>query len=109
MATETKLNRRQLVKLSASAAAGFIIASTATAQEAALSESDPTALALGYAEDATTVDAAKWTKKAASGGSNQFCSNCTLYRPIDDEWGGCSIFPGKKVKGAGWCNAWVSS
>lgn len=108
MTTRTELNRRQLIRLSAGAAAGLIIASTSTAQEAALSESDPTALALGYAEDALTVDTAKWTKKAGPGGDNQFCRNCSLYQPIDDVWGGCSIFPGKKVKGAGWCNAWVS-
>jgi hypothetical protein len=109
MATRTTLNRRQLVKLSAGAAAGLIIARTSTAQEVALSESDPTAVALGYVEDASTVDTEKWTKRAGPGGDNQFCSNCSLYRPIDDVWGGCSIFPGKKVKGGGWCNAWVSS
>ncbi len=107
MTNETTLNRRQLVKLGAGAAAGLIIASTATAQDAVV-ESDATAVALGYAEDATTVDTAKWTKKAGPGGENQFCNNCALYQPIDDEWGACSIFPGKKVKGAGWCNAWVS-
>ena len=50
-----------------------------------------------------------WTKKAGPGGDNQFCNNCALYQPIDDEWGKCSIFPGKKVKGAGWCNAWVTA
>lgn len=109
MKTETSLNRRQLVTLGASAAAGLIIARSATAEEVALSESDPTAAALGYVENASTVDTAKWTKKAGPEGDKQMCSNCSLYQPIDDEWGGCSIFPGKKVKGAGWCNAWVSN
>ena len=108
MIKDTTLNRRQLVKLGAGAAAGLIIASTANAQEA-LAESDPTAVALGYAEDASSVDTAKWTKKAGPGGENQFCNNCSLYQPIDDTWGTCSIFPGKKVKGAGWCNAWVAA
>jgi hypothetical protein len=107
MNTKTSLNRRQLVKLGAGAAAGLIIARTSVAEEVALSESDPTAVALGYAEDASAVDTAKWSKKAGPGGDQQFCNNCSLYRPIDDAWGGCSIFPGKKVKGAGWCNAWV--
>ncbi len=109
MANEITLNRRQMIRLSAGAAAGLIIASTATAQETALSESDPTALALGYVEDATSVDTAKWPKRASLDGDAQFCNNCSLYRPIDDVWGGCSIFPGKKVKGAGWCNAWIGS
>ncbi len=109
MENETPLNRRQLVKLSACAAAGLIIARSATAEEAALSESDPTAMALGYVEDASTVDTTKWTKKAGPDGDKQVCSTCSLYQPIDDTWGGCSIFPGKKVKGAGWCNAWISN
>ena len=108
MTSETPLNRRQLVKLSASAAAGLIIASSSSAQEAALAESDATAVALGYVEDASKVDTARWTKKAGPDGDKQMCSSCSLYQPIDDEWGGCSIFPGKKVKGAGWCNAWIS-
>ena len=98
-----------MIRLSAGAAASLIIASTATAQETALSESDPTALALGYVEDATSVDTAKWPKRASPDGDTQFCNNCSLYRPIDDVWGGCSIFPGKKVRGAGWCNAWIGS
>ena len=40
MATETTLNRRQLVKLSASTAAGLIIASSASAQQAALAPAE---------------------------------------------------------------------
>jgi hypothetical protein len=102
------VNRRQIVKLGIGTAAGLIIARTSFAEETALAESDPTALALGYAEDASQVDTAKWTKKAGPGGDAQFCNNCALYQPIDGEWGKCSIFPGKKVKGAGWCNAWVA-
>ncbi len=107
MSNKTVLNRRQLVKLGASAAGGLIIARSVTAGEEALSETDPTAVALGYVENAEMVDTTKWTKKAGPGGENQLCSTCSLYQPIDDVWGGCSIFPGKKVKGAGWCNAWI--
>jgi hypothetical protein len=109
MKNEVPLNRRQLVKLGVGAAAGLVIASSDAAGEEALSESDPTASALGYAEEASAVDSGKWTKKAGPGGDEQMCSNCSLYQPIDDEWGGCSIFPAKKVKGAGWCNAWISN
>mgnify|MGYP001827135877 FL=1 len=109
METKSVINRRQLLELGLGGAAGLIIARSSIAEEDALSESDPTALALGYAENASAVDTSKWTKKAGPGGDKQMCSNCSLYQPIDAEWGGCSIFPGKKVKGAGWCNAWISN
>lgn len=102
-----EVTRRQLL-----AATGAIIASSAVGRVALadaerLSESDPTALSLGYAEDASKVDTAKWTKKAGPSGARQVCANCSLYSASDDEWGSCSIFPGKLVAGAGWCNAWV--
>ena len=84
MATETTLNRRQLVKFSASAAAGFIIASTSTAQESALSESDPTAMALGYAEDATTVDTGRIQQVDATQAANRSAgvSNSSVFRGL---------------------------
>ena len=76
----------------------------ASAQEAALpkvNEEDPMAKALNYVHDAKTVDAAKRP-------SDRLCNNCALYQgAVDDEWGGCSIFPGKAVAGRGWCSAWA--
>ena len=59
------------------------------------------ATALNYVHDARTVDAAKRM-------SNQFCNNCALFGgTAEDDWEKCSIFPGKLVAGAGWCNAWA--
>lgn len=72
-----------------------------------LSPDDPQAQALGYYEDAAEVDVAKWPKKAGPDGAEQNCISCALYQAGDDGWGACGIFPGKLVKGAGWCNAWV--
>jgi hypothetical protein len=63
-----------------------------------LSESDPAAAALHYAEDANQ-------SKEAQPGAN--CSNCILYK--DTPGGGqgqCKLFPGKLVKTAGWCSSW---
>ncbi len=66
-----------------------------------VSEDDAMAKALSYVHDATTVDAAKRP-------SDRFCYNCSLYAGgVDDEWAGCSIFPGKAVAGRGWCSAWA--
>ena len=73
-----------------------------------LDENDPAAKSLGYAHDATKVDVAKFPKHAGPDGANQFCHSCQLYTgKAGDEWGPCSIFPGKLVSANGWCNAWV--
>jgi hypothetical protein len=48
--------------------------------------------------------ALKYTEKSPDGA--KLCSNCQLFQGAG-EWGGCALFPGKKVAGAGWCSAWV--
>lgn len=66
-----------------------------------LDENDPTAKALNYVHDAKTVDSAKRS-------SEHFCNNCALFAgESDDEWAGCSIFPGKAVANQGWCSVWA--
>lgn len=71
---------------------------------ARLSEDDPQAKALAYRHEASTVDAAAQPRYQPG----QVCSNCALYvGEADAEWGGCSIFPGKLVKGTGWCNVYA--
>ncbi|MGB5739389.1 MAG: high-potential iron-sulfur protein, partial [Woeseia sp.] len=69
-----------------------------------LMENDPQATALGYVHDSSTVDSAKQPRHQAG----QACVNCALYTGADgDEWGGCSIFPGKLVAAAGWCSVYA--
>ena len=66
-----------------------------------VSEDEPMAKALNYVHDAGSVDAAKRF-------SDRYCNNCVLFAGnTDDEWAGCSIFPGKAVAGRGWCTAWA--
>lgn len=66
-----------------------------------VSEDDPMAQALNYVHDASTVDEAKRP-------ADRYCYNCSLYAgSADDEWAGCSIFPGKAVAGRGWCSTWA--
>ena len=71
---------------------------------AKVSETDPAAQALGYREDATKVDKAKYPKFAAG----QSCGSCQLYqgKPADAS-GPCTIFQNKLVSSKGWCSAWV--
>lgn len=65
-------------------------------------ESEATAKALKYVHNATKAD------QAARGGDDRFCSNCQFYTGNEgQEWGPCSLFPGKSVNANGWCNAWA--
>lgn len=73
----------------------------------ALEESDPTASSLGYSQDASKVDVAKYPKKGEANGAQQKCDSCALYQTANNpEWGKCTIFAGKLVKNGGWCNSW---
>ncbi len=97
--------RRQFIRttaLIASSAALVPLAANAQDNPAMLSEDDPTAIALGYRADATTVDLNKYPSKA----SDQLCSNCSLYASSGDGVGKCAAVPSRLVAGAGWCGAW---
>lgn len=71
-----------------------------------LEESDPTAQSLGYVHDAADVDGSQQPRYE----EGQVCANCSLYTAdssSEEDWGGCSIFPGKLVNANGWCSAYV--
>jgi len=69
-----------------------------------LSESDPTAAALGYKANASTVDRAKFPQYAAG----QSCSNCALYQgAAGSSSGPCTIYAGKLVSATGWCASYT--
>ncbi|MBT8445714.1 MAG: High potential iron-sulfur protein [Gammaproteobacteria bacterium] len=63
--------------------------------------SDPTARALSYKHDATTVDPAKRSD------ANAICASCQLFAAGENGWGKCTLFPGKLVNANGWCAGWV--
>ena len=112
---EIKISRRRFIGTALAAAALTPIAGKGLLNAAhagdlpKVSEDDPTAKALGYVHDVKSVDTSKFPKRAGEAGANQFCHNCSLYQAAEgEEWGKCSIFPGKLVKGEGWCNAWVA-
>lgn len=95
-------SRRQFMIYTTAGLASLTMASQAQAQ-AMLGEAEPTAVALGYKADAKTVEKAKFPKYA----DGQLCSNCQLYSSKSADAGTCTIFPGKLVAGAGWCNAYI--
>jgi hypothetical protein len=102
------MNRRHLLKrsllaTSAAVAAGRLIASENTL----LGVDEPIAVALNYVEDASMVDPAKHPKKAGPDGDSQNCASCALYVETSEGVGTCTAIPGRLVRGAGWCSAWV--
>jgi High potential iron-sulfur protein len=104
------LSRRALLKtlsFGAAVAAGGLLrpARAAAPAPAKVDVNDPSAVAVGYVENANQVDAKKYP--AYVSGSN--CDNCLLlqgkpgnnYRP-------CSLFQGKLVAVSGWCSGWTA-
>ena len=69
-----------------------------------LAETDPTASALGYREDAANVDAAKFPAHTAA----QHCATCNFFQGGAAGYGPCQLFPGKAVSGKGWCSAYAA-
>jgi High potential iron-sulfur protein len=68
-----------------------------------LSVDDPTAKALGYHEDAKSVEKAKFPTYV----DGQMCSTCMQFQGKTDAFGPCNIFAGKAVSAKGWCQVWV--
>jgi hypothetical protein len=98
-------NRRTFM-LQIVATGAVLSASQAMAQGAApkVDEADAQAVALGYKQDTTKVDAKKYPNHAAS----QDCASCQLFQGKPKESaGGCPLFAGKQVVAIGWCSAWA--
>ncbi|HEX7685145.1 MAG TPA: high-potential iron-sulfur protein [Trinickia sp.] len=99
-----KSSRRTFLITSLGAASALALASRqALADAPRVTESDPTAIALGYKMDATKVDKAKYPKYAAG----EMCSNCQFFQgKPTDAFAPCPMFGGKQVAGKGWCSAY---
>ncbi|GLU34009.1 high-potential iron-sulfur protein [Trinickia caryophylli] len=98
-----KQSRRTFLITSLGAVSAVALSGQAFADTPKVAENDPTAVALGYKEDATKVDKAKFPKYAAG----EKCDNCTFYQgKPTDAYAPCPMFAGKQVKGTGWCNAY---
>ena len=97
----TLTRRRFLQTAGAASAVGVPLVAAHGDELPRLSESDPTAIALKYVHDASSLDSSVRP-------ADRLCNNCALYSgSADDEWAACSIFPGKAVAGRGWCSVWA--
>jgi hypothetical protein len=95
---------QRLVLLCVAAGALVTAADAQAADLPHLTPEDPTAKALGYHDDAKTVDA----KQFGTYQAGQTCSTCLqLQGAAGQSWRPCSIFPGKAVNAGGWCQVWV--
>ena len=104
MTTPAWTNRRRFIKIGVAGLAAAPLAAGLLSQAAqaadTLSESDPTATALGYKVDAT--------KAANRKDTTATCANCSLYSGKPGEaTGPCAAFGGKLVTAKGWCSAWA--
>ena len=98
-----KSSRRSFLITSIGVASSLALSREAFADAPKVSESDPTAKALGYKADATQVDKAKFAKYAAG----QACGNCQFFQgKPTDAFGPCPMFAGKQVSSKGWCSAY---
>jgi hypothetical protein len=99
-----KSSRRTFLITSLGAASALALSRQAFADAPHVPESDPTAQALGYKEDATKVDKAKYAKYQAG----EMCSNCQLFQgKAGDAYGPCALFGGKQVNAKGWCSGYT--
>ncbi|MBD8880986.1 MULTISPECIES: high-potential iron-sulfur protein [Rhodanobacter] len=98
---ENNESRRRFLKLAAgTTAAVMAIGGLPRVVRAAdlphVDDSDPTAKALGYVEDASKTTDPK--HKAGDA-----CANCQFYSGGPTGYGPCALFPGKAVNAKGWC------
>jgi hypothetical protein len=109
MTTDT-FSRRRFLKNAAVAfpVAAVVVEHGAQAQDLPHVElDDPTAQALFYVHDATTVDTSNPATARYEAG--QTCANCVQVQGNDgDEWRPCNLFPGKAVSASGWCSVWAA-
>jgi hypothetical protein len=97
-----KHTRRSFLIHSAGVVSALALARTASAADP-LSETDPTAQALGYKADAGKVDKTKFSHYQAG----DKCATCALYQgAAGSASGACPMFGGKLVNANGWCNAY---
>lgn len=100
--TDSTSPRRHFLKAAAGTAAAFAALGllprrTRAAQLPHLALDDPTANALQYTEDASSVKNALYKP-------GDTCANCQFYQGASGEgFGPCQLFPGKAVNAKGWC------
>ena len=106
MSSSTTSRRRFLLRSAVAVGAAplalrLLAAPAQAADLPPLPADNPTAVALGYTEDAASC-------KHASYQAGRQCAGCQFFSAAADAARGpCSLFPGFSVAGKGWCSAWA--
>lgn len=70
-----------------------------------LTDANPSAASLGYTEDSSSVDPARFPKHSAQ----QRCANCKFFQATaGQQYGPCMLYPGNAVNMNGWCGGYVA-
>jgi hypothetical protein len=97
-------SRRAFVITLAGLTSNLLLLNGARADDGTVSESDPTAMALGYRTHAAQVDKAKYATYAAG----ETCSNCQFYQgDASASSAPCPLLGGNRVSAGGWCKGYV--
>jgi High potential iron-sulfur protein len=99
-----KTSRRNFIIVVAGLTSSLLLDRAASADTATISESDPSAQALGYKADATKVDKAKYSNYTAG----ETCATCQFYQgTAGSPSGPCPLLGGKAVDAKGWCTGYA--
>jgi hypothetical protein len=98
------LMKHALIVAAAAPVAGLGIGSGFAADLTPLDPKDPTATSLGFVNDASSVQVAKYPTYKPG----QHCGTCAQFQgKPGDARGGCNIFVGHTVPQGGWCQVWA--
>lgn len=107
---QTSNSRRHFLQLAvfgagAAALSTVLIGKARAADLPHLTLDDATAKALGYGEDSSKIDAAKFPNHKPT----QTCMNCNFYQgAAGSDYAACTLFPGKAVNAKGWCSGYAA-
>jgi len=101
---QTPTQRRNFIIHAALAAGALTCAGASRAAAKKIDENEPKAKSLGYRNDTTQVDRAKFPKHLPS----EKCNGCMAWLgKTSDAWAECDLMADRTVAAAGWCSSYV--
>jgi hypothetical protein len=101
---QTPTQRRTFIIQAALAAGSLGCAGVSRAAVKKIDESEPKAKSLGYRNDTTQVDRARFPKHSPS----EKCNGCMAWLGTkSDAWAECDLLPDRSVAAVGWCSSYV--
>ena len=98
-----RTRRNFLNSMALAATAGLLARNLPAADAPHLTLDDPTAQALGYTENSSTVDETKYPTHKAG----MECANCNFFQGPNGAYAPCQLYSGKLVNAKGWCSGYA--